>query len=144
MGSPIARYGRRSPSGRNYRGRILSGPIYLALRRPPRPAHADKTTKPLRSKPTPHLPLPPPKPPDWVPVRPLRPPECRRDVKLRHNLNQATDVVTEQLGQRLVHHRRIRLAPQRVAELRLDHAERGHDVAPLVVVGEGVVAIGVV
>ena len=51
-----------------------------------------------------------------------------------HSLNQATDVVAQHLTQRLVNLRRLRLAPKRVPELRLNHRKRRLDVAALVVV----------
>lgn len=43
------------------------------------------------------------------------------------------DVVAQQFAQRLVLHRRVRLAPHRVAELPLNHGERRLHVAALVV-----------
>jgi hypothetical protein len=49
-------------------------------------------------------------------------------------LNKATDVVAENLAQRFVYLRRLALAPQTVAELRLYHAKGRLDVRALVVV----------
>jgi len=55
-------------------------------------------------------------------------------------MNQDPEVMAEDLRQGLDDHRGIRLAPQIVAELSLDHAERGLDVAPLVVVRQELLA----
>lgn len=51
-------------------------------------------------------------------------------------MNDANDVVSEQFGQRLVDHRRIRLGSQGIAEFPLNHAECTFDVTPLVIVLE--------
>jgi hypothetical protein len=51
-------------------------------------------------------------------------------------LDQAADVVTDDLAQNLVHHRHICLAADVVAELGLYHREHGLDIAALVVVAK--------
>jgi len=48
-------------------------------------------------------------------------------------VNQAHQIVTQNLAKRLVKRSSIRLRPQGVSEFPLQHAERGFDVAPLVV-----------
>ena len=60
-------------------------------------------------------------------------PESRINPKLENRLNEATDIVTENLTKSLIDLRGFGLAPQRVAKLRLDHAERRFDVAALVI-----------
>jgi len=61
-------------------------------------------------------------------------PKRRVNSKLVHLVNQHHDVVTEHFAQRLVDHRNIRLAAERVSKLTLHYAERGFDVGTLVVV----------
>ena len=63
-------------------------------------------------------------------------PEFRLHIQLVHALNQTTDVMTEYLAERLVDLRGFRFASQAVSKLRFDHAERGFNVAPLVVLLE--------
>src|SRR4051794_30790926 len=63
-------------------------------------------------------------------------PELRLDPQFIRTLNQAADVVAEQLTERFVLHRGVRLRAEAIPELRLDHREGRLDVAPLVVVGE--------
>src|SRR5438034_1284213 len=60
-------------------------------------------------------------------------PEHRLNPKLDDGLVNNDDVMTQEFAQYLVLHGDVRLAADVVAELRLDHAERALDVAPLVV-----------
>jgi hypothetical protein len=60
-------------------------------------------------------------------------PELRLDIQLVHTLNQATDIVDQDLAQCLIHLRRVRLASEAVAKLLLDHTERGFHVTAFVV-----------
>ena len=73
--------------------------------------------------------------PEHVPrlarVRPERPFDAEFDDGRMHN----HDVVAKQFQENLVPHGRVRLAPNVVAELGFDHAERALDVRPLMVVG---------
>lgn len=45
------------------------------------------------------------------------------NLQLIHGLNQAANIVAEDLAEHFVRHRDIRLAPHMIAKLRLDHAE---------------------
>src|SRR5579859_3157214 len=63
-------------------------------------------------------------------------PEYRLDAEFALALNQAADVVAQELAQDFIFHGGVRLAPNVVPELCLDHAERRFDVAPLVIVLE--------
>jgi hypothetical protein len=49
-------------------------------------------------------------------------------------LNETADIVTQDFAQQLIHLRLIRLAAKRAAKLALNHAERGFDVAAVVMV----------
>src|SRR5262249_12532043 len=71
----------------------------------------------------------------WIVLRFIVP-EGRLDAKLAMSLDDAADVVTEELAQDLVDHRRVRLAADVVAELGLDHRERRFHVRTLVVMGK--------
>ena len=61
-------------------------------------------------------------------------PENRLDAKLDLAHDEAADVVAEELAEDFVLHRRVGLAHHAIAELRLDHAEHGLGIAPLMVV----------
>src|SRR5438093_4281955 len=67
-------------------------------------------------------------------------PKNRGDAQLVHLVDQDHEVMAQHLGQRLVDLGGLALAPERVAKLPLDHAERGLDVRSLVVVGQELVA----
>ena len=60
-------------------------------------------------------------------------PKIRLDIQFKHRLNQATEVMTENLAEGFVDLRRFGFASQRIAKLCLDHAECRFDVASLVV-----------
>src|SRR3954452_25586646 len=53
-----------------------------------------------------------------------------------YTLDEAADVMAEQLAERLVLHRGVRLRAEAIPELRLDHRESRLDVAPLMVVAQ--------
>jgi hypothetical protein len=57
----------------------------------------------------------------------------QQKLRLVHRLNEAADVVTENLAVDLILHRGLGLAPDMPAELGLYHPDRGLDVRPLVV-----------
>ena len=59
-------------------------------------------------------------------------PESRLNAKFINGLNQAAHVVTKNLTKHFVHLSRRGLAPQTLAELRLNHAECRLDVETLV------------
>src|SRR3990170_5056898 len=67
-------------------------------------------------------------------------PKSRVNPELVHLVDQHNEIMAEHLGERFVDLSRVALAPQRVAKLPLNHAERALDVRPLVVVGEEVLA----
>jgi hypothetical protein len=61
-------------------------------------------------------------------------PKCRTDTEFVHLLNHTADVVADDFAQHFVDHGHVRFAANVIAELGLDHRERGLHVAPLVVV----------
>jgi hypothetical protein len=67
----------------------------------------------------------------FVPL-PSRYPEISRvDADFIPLLNDAAEIVANDLRQRLIHHRRVCARPHGIAELPLDHAEHGFHVAAL-------------
>ena len=68
-------------------------------------------------------------------------PKHRIDAEFVFLLDEAAQVVREQLAQHFVLHRHVGLAPHRVPELPLHHREGGLHVAPFVVVLEVLVAL---
>jgi hypothetical protein len=56
-------------------------------------------------------------------------------------VNDHNEVMGQQFRQRFVHKCRVGLAPQRIAKLPLDHAERAFDIRPLVVVAKVLFAV---
>ena len=60
-------------------------------------------------------------------------PKHRFNVKFVHRLNQAANVVAQELAKHFVLHGHIQLAANRVAELGFDHRKRTLDIRPLVV-----------
>ena len=69
------------------------------------------------------------------------PPKRRFNPELIHRLNQAADIVAEDLAEHFVRHRHIGLAADVIAKLRLDHAEGAFDVGPLVIVPQELLAV---
>ena len=63
-------------------------------------------------------------------------PKIRFETDLVHELNQAANVVADDLAKHFVCHRGRGLASQMVRELPLNHGEHGFRVAPSVVVGQ--------
>jgi len=61
-------------------------------------------------------------------------PKYRVNSQFVHFVDQHHEIVTEHFAQRLVNHRNVRLAPQPVSEFPFDHAERGFNIAALMVV----------
>jgi hypothetical protein len=51
-----------------------------------------------------------------------------------HFLDQATNIMANALAEHLIDHGVVRRTQNSIAELGLDHGERGLDVAPLVIV----------
>jgi hypothetical protein len=60
--------------------------------------------------------------------------KIRADAEFIHGVNQAADVVAKHLAQHFVFHSCVRSAADMVAEFCFDHAHRGFDIRPLVVV----------
>src|SRR2546428_13932867 len=63
-------------------------------------------------------------------------PKHRLNSKFVHFVNQHHKVVAEHLTQRLVDHRNLSLASQRISKLAFDHAKCGFDVRSLVVMSK--------
>lgn len=62
--------------------------------------------------------------------------ECWLNSEFVHFVNKDYKIVAQNLTKRFVDHRGIGLAAKRVSELPFHHAERGFDVAALVVMGK--------
>jgi hypothetical protein len=62
------------------------------------------------------------------------------NIQLVHRLNDAANVVTEDLTQHFIRHGGISLTPYMIAKLRLNHAEGAFDVGPLVIVPQELLA----
>ena len=58
-----------------------------------------------------------------------------------HRLDEAANIVAENLAEDFVGHRHIRLAPHMITKLRLDHAEGAFDLGLFVVVPQELLAV---
>lgn len=58
-------------------------------------------------------------------------PKHGADPKLVRFLDQTANIVADDLAENFIDHRHVRFAAHVIAELRLDHRERGLDVAAL-------------
>src|SRR5580698_8970482 len=68
-------------------------------------------------------------------------PEFSVDAKFKRRRNEAAQVVTEDLGENLVHLRVLRLSANARAKLGLDHVKNGFNIRPLMVVRQELLAV---
>jgi hypothetical protein len=67
-------------------------------------------------------------------------PKSRLNAQFANRVDQDCEVMAQNLTQNLIHHRGIALAANPIPKLPLHHRESGFYIAPLVVVGEKIIA----
>ena len=71
----------------------------------------------------------------------LRLPKRWLNPQFIHGLDEAANIMIENLAQHLVRHRHVGFAAHVIAKLRLDHRERRLDIRPLVIVPHELLAV---